>query len=299
MNQLLLLVIVKAFVLMHPNAFNKEETNTSHHLDDLIKVTTVSYSDQTDNIISNSAKFSSSQNNTYCYDNLDELVYEGNDNKQEVEKIRTEYAKIEREKTTYYKYTKLASSNKTLIPVEFGDHLSFIQGEHKTIKDQWPIDAFNLRRNKGGEVVHFYFDQDFDLRLITLNQFDHWDGFWNTTLSFYFAKKAKSPFFFFMNSKSDNYRDYDETMTTYTEDRVYYKIDSTHNDNDCPLIIWALHKKTEVLESQAEKINPKNTRNKPMEAESIQKFAIEILTNQYGTKLDQFDILVPVEQEMK
>jgi hypothetical protein len=36
-----------------------------------------------------------------------------------------------------------------------------------------------------------------------------------------------------------------------------------------------------------------------MEAESIQKFAIEILTNQYGTKLDQFDILFPVEQEMK
>ena len=75
MNQLLLLVIVKAFVLMHPNAFNKEEPNTSHHLDDLIKVTTVSYYDQADNIISNSEKFSSSQNNTYCYDNLDELIY--------------------------------------------------------------------------------------------------------------------------------------------------------------------------------------------------------------------------------
>ena len=248
--------------------------------------------------VPNPIKFSSSLASTYCYDNLDELVYEGNDKKQEVEKIRTEYAKIEREKATYYKYTKLAASSKTLIPVEFGDHLSFIQDKHKTIKDQWPIDAFNLRRNKGGEIVHFFFDQDFDLRLITLNQFDHWDGFWNTTLSFYFAKKATSPFFFFMDSNSYNYQDYEETMTTYTEDRIYYKIDSTYDDSDCPLIIWALHKKTEVLQSQAEKIKPENTRNKQMEAESIQKFAIEIYTNRYGTKLDQFDILFPVEQEM-
>ena len=269
MNQLLLLVVVKAFIVMHPN-FNKQEPNTSHHLDDLINVSTVSCYDQGDNIISNSAN---------------EL--------EEIEKIRTEYAKIESRKNGFTKYTKLAVGENILIPSSLGDQLSFIYDKHSEIKKNTLIEEFELRRSKGGKTVDFFFDYDFDLRLIIINEFDNWDGFWSTTHSFYFAKNARRPFFYYMDAKSYEYRD-DPSSTNITEDRVYFKIDSTYEGESCPEVIRALTKKTKVLDGEDEGKSLANTPNSTMDHNELKTLALKILNDEFETELYKYNILFPV-----
>ena len=270
MNQLLLLVVVKAFIVMNPNAFNKEEPNTSHHLDDLINVNTISCYDQAENIISNSAN---------------EL--------EEIDKIRTEYANIESRKNGFIKYTKLAVGENILIPSSLGNQLSFIYDNHDEIKKNTLIDSFELSRSKGGKTIDFYFDYNFDLRLIIINEFDNWDGFWSTTHSFYFAKNAKRPFFYYRDAKSYEYMD-DPSSTNITEDRVYFKIDSTYEDDSCPEIIRALTKKTKVFDGEDEGKSRANTPNTPMEISALKALALKILNDEFQTELDKYNILFPV-----
>lgn len=169
MKQLLLLIIVKTLILIHPNAVNKDQAHSSDEQHHQNNVNTISCYDQADNIISNSANVL-----------------------EEIEKIRTEYAKIENSKNGFTKYTKLAVGEHILIPSSLGDQLSFIYDNHSEIKKYSLIEEFELRRSKGGKTIDFYFDYDFDLRLIIINEFDNWDGFWSTTHSFLFRQKCEA-----------------------------------------------------------------------------------------------------------
>ena len=270
MKQLLLLIIIKALILIHPNAFNKDQTHSSDEQHHQIKVTTVSCYDQAENIISKSAN---------------EL--------EEIEKIRTEYAKIENRKNGFTKYTKLAVGERILIPSSLGDQLSFIYDNHSEIKKNTSIEPFELSRSKGGKTIDFYFDYDFDLRLIIINEFDNWDGFWSTTHSFYFAKNAKRPFFYYRDAKSYEYMD-DPSSNNITEDRIYFKIDSTYEDESCPEIIRALTKKTKVFDGEDEAKSRASTPNTPMEMGALKALALKILNDEFETGLDKYNILFPV-----
>lgn len=270
MNQLLLLVIVKALIVMHPYAHNKEEPNIIHYLDDITVVNKISCYDQAENIISNSTN---------------EL--------EEIEKIRTEYANIENRKNGFTKYTKLAVGEHILIPSSLGNQLSFIYDNHSEIKKNTLIEPFELSRSKGGKTIDFYFDYNFDLRLIIIDEFDNWDGFWSTTHSFYFAKNAKRPFFYYRDAKSYEYMD-DPSSTNITEDRVYFKIDSTYEDESCPEIIRALTKKTKVFDGEDEGKSRANTPNTPMEISALKALALKILNDEFETDLDKYNILFPV-----
>ena len=270
MKQLLLLIIIKALILIHPNAFNKDQTHSSDEQHHQINVTTVSCYDQAENIISKSAN---------------EL--------EEIEKIRTEYAKIENRKNGFTKYTKLAAGDRILIPSSLGNQLSFIYDNYSEIKKNTLIEPFELSRSKGGKTIDFYFDYDFDLRLIIINEFDNWDGFWSTTHSFYFAKKAKQPFFYYRDAKSYEYMD-DPSSNNITEDRVYFKIDSTYEDESCPEIIRALTKKAQVFDGEDEARSRANTPNTPMEMGALKALALKILNDEFETGLDKYNILFPV-----
>ena len=270
MKQLLLLIIVKALILIHPNAFNKDQTHSFDEQYDQNNVNTISCYDQADNIISNSTN---------------EL--------EEIKKIRTEYAKIENRKNGFTKYTKLAVGEHILIPSSLGDQLSFIYDNHSEIKKYSLIEEFELRRSKGGKTIDFYFDYDFDLRLIIINEFDNWDGFWSTTHSFYFAKNAKRPFFYYRDAKSYEYMD-DPSSNNITEDRVYFKIDSTYDSESCPEIIRALTKKTKVFDGEDEAKSRASTPNTPMKMGALKALALKILNDEFETDLDKYNILFPV-----
>ena len=270
MKQLLLLIIVKALILIHPNAFNKDQTHSFDEQHHQINVTTISCYDQVENIISSSGN---------------EL--------EEIEKIRAEYANIESRKNDFTKYTKLAVGERILIPSSLGNQLSFIYDNYSEIKKNTLIEPFELSRSKGGKTIDFYFDYDFDLRLIIIDEFDNWDGFWSTTHSFYFAKKAKQPFFYYRDAKSYNYSD-DPSSNNITEDRVYFKIDSTYEDESCPEIIRALTKKAQVFDGEDEARSRANTRNTPMEMGALKALALKILNDEFETELDKYNILFPV-----
>ena len=270
MNQLLLLVVVKAFIVMHPYAHNKEEPNIIHYLDDITNVNKIS-----------------------CYDQADKIILNSTNELEEIEKIRTEYANIENRKNGFTKYTKLAVGENILIPSSLGNQLSFIYDKHNEIKKNTLIEPFELSRSKGGKTIDFYFDYNFDLRLIIINEFDNWDGFWSTTHSFYFAKNSKRPFFYYRDAKSYEYMD-DPSSTNITEDRVYFKIDSTYDGESCPEIIRALTKKTKVFDGEDEGKSRANTPNTPMEINALKALALKILNDEFETELDKYNILFPV-----
>lgn len=270
MKQLLLLIIVKALILIHPNAFNKDQTHSSDEQHHQINVTTVS-----------------------CYDQVENIISSSRNELEEIEKIRTEYAKIENRKNGFTKYTKLAVGDRILIPSSLGNQLSFIYDNHSEIKKNTLIEPFELSRSKGGKTIDFYFDYDFDLRLIIINEFDNWDGFWSTTHSFYFAKNAKRPFFYYRDAKSYNYSD-DPSSTNISEDRVYFKIDSTYEDEFCPEIIRALTKKAKVFDGEDEARSRANTPNTPMEMSALKALALKIINDEFETELDKYNILFPV-----
>lgn len=270
MKQLLLLIIIKAFIVIHPNAFNKNQTHSSDEQHHQINVTTVS-----------------------CYDQVENIISSSRNELEEIEKIRIEYAKIENRKNGFTKYTKLAVGDRILIPSSLGHQLSFIYDNHNEIKKNTLIEPFELSRSKGGKTIDFYFDYDFDLRLIIINEFDNWDGFWSTTHSFYFAKKAKLPFFYYMDAKSYEYMD-DPSSTNITEDRVYFKIDSTYDGESCPEIIRALTKKAKVFDGEDEARSRANTLNTPMEMGALKTLALKILNDEFETELDKYNILFPV-----
>ena len=84
------------------------------------------------------------------------------------------------------------------------------------------------------------------------------------------------------------------SSTNITEDRVYFKIDSTYDGESCPEIIRALTKKTKVFDGEDEGKSRANTPNTPMEINALKALALKILNDEFETELDKYNILFPV-----
>ena len=225
--------------------------------------------------------------NDACFQNPDNLITVLENVKEEIAKIKAEYAQIEKDKTKYDVYQNIPSRGLLLAPVSVVEEMGFVYGNHSFIKEHMPVYSEQFRRLFGGYKTTFYFDDDFDLRLVILNEYDHWDGFWNNIFYFYYAKNAKHPFFFFMEGYTQEY-DSDYQETTYYQDRIYYKMDTTFNAGDCPQIIRALNKKivNPETETQINKIP-----NQPMEAGTLHGLAKKILDDRFGVNLKNMNFI--------
>lgn len=218
-----------------------------------------------------------------CFDDLDNLIYKPSDLEAEISKIRKAYAEIQKEKKYYYPYKKIPGNQTILVSTKI-DLGAVYYGNNDFVKNNLIVDSDGMKRQYGGSDATFYFDDDFDLRMVIVSVYDHWDGFFEYTEEFYFEKGAQHPFFYY----TYGFYDYPSAaVSTHYQQRLYFELNASYTAN-CPKLIRALKK---VKENPDENFSMNSLPNEPMADKELQNFVKKVVQENYGIAHKNWNVL--------